>query len=101
NGVDALRQLAAQALVRIQRARHAEQMQGEALKDAAVAYFVGVRERRARDVAAKSCEVQLAGVAAQARGDVAQAGTRSQLRENHAQQLIPVRERERWIPPRV
>src|SRR6187455_3763366 len=76
NGVDALGQLNSQTLSCIQRARHADQMQRELLECAAVATLISVSERGARDVAAKAGEVQLAGLAAQAGSDVAQARSR-------------------------
>src|SRR5207244_5468067 len=92
DGVYRLGQLHCQAVARIQRAGDANQMQREVLKDAAIAPFVGLGQRRARDAAAKAGVVQLGGVATQARDDVTQALPRSQLRKHHAQQLIPVRE---------
>src|SRR5215212_3967355 len=72
-------------------------MQREVLEDATVASLVRISQSGSCDRASKAREVQLRGVTAQARSDLTQARTRCELREHHAQELIPMREAQRRI----
>jgi hypothetical protein len=60
--------------------------------DAPVARFVGIGQRTATDPAAEAQVVELIGARGQTVFDVAQALAKGQLREGHAQKLIPARE---------
>ena len=99
--VDRVGKLHAEAVVRVELAREANQVQCEILIDAPVARLVGIGQGAARDATADTQVIELGRVRTQARFDVAQALAKGELRKGHAQKLIQVRERQRRIATRV
>jgi hypothetical protein len=91
--VDRLLQIDAKGLFDIQRPRDADEALREIGVDAPVAHGVGVGERIACNHRSKTEVIQLGALGAQTRLDVAQALSKRQLRECHAQELIQTGER--------
>ena len=87
-----LRQVQREAIVVIQRPGSANEHGREVRIDAPVARFVGVGERAAAKGAANSSVVELGAKRPQTGDDVAQALAVGQLREDHAEELIPAAE---------
>jgi len=65
--------------------------------DTTVALLVGIGQRALGDVSSDNQVIELGLVGAQAGFDIAQALAIGQLREGHAEELIEMRELERWI----
>ena len=76
----------------VQRPCNTDQHLGEIGIDAPVVGLVGIGQSRARHSTAEAHMVQFAAHRAQARFDIAQAFTISQLSESHGQVLVPARE---------
>ena len=90
--IDGLGQIHLQRFVGIEPAGDADQRLRELVVDVPVARFVGVGQCAAADVAPHAQVVELGGLRAQARLDVAQALPVGQLREGHAQELVQAAE---------
>ena len=87
--VQALIQIDADRIARIQRPCDADQHLGEVRVDAPVVRLVGIGQCRARHVAAQSDVVEFAGHGTQTRLDVAETLAVSQLSERHRQKTGP------------
>ena len=99
-GVQCIRrllQLHPKPVLGIESAGDVDERIREILIDAPVAAFVGVGQRAAGDPAANAQVVELVRLRTQAGLDVAQAFPVGELREDHAQILIEVRDRERRV----
>lgn len=96
-GVDRVRHVDAERLVDIQFAGRGNEALGEVGIDAPVPRLVGVRERRARDARANPHVIQLGLYRAKTGFDIAEALAISELRERHAEKLIPAGETRRLV----
>ncbi len=90
--VNRLREIDAKRFVHIERARYSNQALCKVGIDAPVSNRIRIGQRVARYRAAKAHVVELGGLAAQTRFDVAQTLAIGQLRERHAQKLIETSE---------
>ena len=90
--IDRLGEIHRKGLLSIEPTRGADQRVGEFGVDAPVARLVGVGQGAAADLAAKTQVVELGGLRAQARLDVAQAFAVGQLCEGHGQKLVQAAE---------
>lgn len=82
-------------------ASNTDEVHGKVFKDPAVSSLVGIGQSGAGNLAAKPCVVKLARVRAQAKLNVTKACSRCELGKHHAQELVPVREAERWVAPGI
>ena len=99
--VDGVRQVHAEWIVDVQLARGANEALGEVRIDAPVTRLVRVGERRARDTRANAHVIELGLHGAEARFDITQALAIRELRERHAEKLIPAREARDFVIPAV
>ncbi len=87
-GVDCIGQLDSERLVRIELARHRNQPLYKLGDDTLIAHGIGVDQRVACNMRAKSHVIELVGLSAKTRFDVAQTLSKGQLRKDHDQQLL-------------
>jgi len=90
-------QIDGQALPGIKLARFPNENVSKVCINAPVAAFVGVAERAARDPAADAQVIQPSVERTQAGHDIAQALAIGQLREGHAEKMIPARKTARAV----
>ena len=90
--IDRLREIDAKRFVHVERARYPNQALCEVGIDAPVSNRIRIGQRVARYRAAKAHVVELGGLAAQTRFDVAQTLAIGKLRERHAQKLVETSE---------
>ena len=101
--VDRLLQIHAERFVGIEFPRPTDQHLSEIGEDVPVVSAVGIGQRAPRDLAAEARMIELGLEGPQTRLDVAQAFAKGQLRERHAEKLVPAREATRTtvstVPP--
>ena len=86
--VDRIGQFDSERLVRIEFARHGDEPLRKFGVDAPIAHGIGVCQRVARNLRTQSHVIELVGLGAKTRLDVAQTLPKGQLREDHDQQLL-------------
>ena len=95
--VDRVRQVDRQRLVDIEGARRPNETLREVGVDTPIAGLVGIRQRRSRDAGADARVIEPGLHRTQARFDITQTLAVGELREGHAQILIPAREPRRLV----
>jgi hypothetical protein len=95
--IDRVLQLQSETALCVEPTGDAAETQSKVLVNAPVALFVGVGQSAAGDATPDAQVVELGRVRSQAGLDVSQALPIGQLRENHAQVLIQMREGKCWI----